>query len=276
VILDSHVHLWLIDRPECTWPTAGERAIFRDHRIDDLASRLLDNGVQSAILVQSQEHDSDTSWLLDQARDASFISGVVGWCDLESYDASERIAELASRPKLLGLRPMVQHLAADYFDRPQLKAPISAMVEGGLVLDALVRVPHLPALRRLATRFPELRIVIDHAAKPRISDASGFESWRSAIAALAELPNVRCKASGLLTECGSKPPEAIAPYMTELLSLFGAERLMWGSDWPVVNMTSDYESWFELARSMVPANVHHQLFAVTAAETYRISMGERP
>jgi len=271
MILDSHLHLWELGREECSWPTAAEAPIHRDYGLSDLAATLRGSGVKSAILVQSQEHDSDTQWLLEQAGHSPLICGVVGWCDLEAADAGERIAELASRPKLVGLRPMVQHRQSDYFDRLQLVPAFRAMVEHNLVLDGLVRVPHLPALHRLAARMPELTIVIDHAGKPDIVLDDGFARWRASIGLLADLPNVVCKVSGLLTECGQRPHEAVAPYFSELLSLFGPERLMWGSDWPVVEMASDYPAWLDLARSLIPIGAHDEVFAGTAAETYGVS-----
>ena len=167
---------------------------------------------------------------------------------------------------------MVQHRQADWYDDPGLDAGYRAMAIHGLRLDALVRVQHLAALDRLAARFPELPIVIDHAAKPVIDSADGYDQWHAAMAPLAGRPNVHCKLSGLLTECGSAPPEAIVPYVGSILSMFGPERVMWGSDWPVLELASTYGDWLELARWLVPTAQQAQVFGGTAARFYRLQI----
>jgi L-fuconolactonase len=165
---------------------------------------------------------------------------------------------------------MVQGREAGWYDQPQLDPALVLMSDKGMTLDALVREVHLPSLERLARRFPRLAIVIDHAAKPRIGADGGFEDWYDAIAPLADRPNVHCKLSGLLTECppGEADEASLAPYVPVLLDLFGAERLMWGSDWPVLNMAGDYAGWLAMARSLVPREAHRAVFRDTAAAFY--------
>jgi len=268
-MIDPHHHIWRIGEHGCTWPTAAEAPIFRDYSLDDFRAAALPHGVTATVLVQSQEDDRDTDWLLAIAEQDETVAGVVGWADLR--DAG-RIGALASRPKLVGLRPIVQHRGADWYDRPQLEPGWRAMVEHGLRLDALVRVRHLASLDRLAVRHPGLPIVIDHGAKPEIDNEGGYERWREAIAPLAERPNVMCKLSGLLTECGSAPPEAIEPYVEAILARFGPDRVMWGSDWPVLEMVSTYGDWLDQARRLVPKAAHEAVFGGTAASFYDLEV----
>ena len=162
----------------------------------------------------------------------------------------------------------MQYRAADWYDDPALDPSFAAMVEHGLRLDALVRVPHLAALDRLAARFPQLAIVIDHAAKPRIDADEGFAEWHAAIAPLAARQHVFCKLSGLLTECGRAAPEAVEPYAGAILELFGPERTMWGSDWPVLELATGYREWLSLAQAYVPAADREYVFERTAARFY--------
>lgn len=269
-MIDAHQHIWALGQNGCTWPTEAEGPIFRDFGLADFRAEAAAHGVTRAILVQSQEDARDTEWLVGLAETAAEVAAVVGWADLGAPDAPELVAALAARPKLKGLRPMVQDREADRYDDPALEPGLRAMVEHGLRLDALVRVQHLAALDRLAGRMPALPIVIDHAAKPRIGADGGFGEWHSAIAPLATRRNVFCKLSGLLTECAGAPAQAIEPYARSILHLFGPERVMWGSDWPVLELASTYGEWLNLARTLVPIAAQEDVFGRTAARFYGV------
>lgn len=269
-MIDAHQHVWRIGENGCVWPTAEDGVLHRDWSLDDFRNEAVPRGVHATVLVQSQESDRDTDWLLAFAEGEALVAAVVGWADLAAADAPARIAALAARPKLAGLRPMVQHRPADWYDDPALGPGLVALADHGLRLDALVRVPHLPALGRLASRFSEVSIVVDHAAKPAIGSAEGFADWYPAIARLAERGNVMCKLSGLLTECGGAPPEAAEPYVAAILDLFGPERVMWGSDWPVLNAASSYGAWLDMALRLVPRQDHGAVFAGTAQRFYAL------
>ncbi len=264
-MIDAHVHLWRLGAHGCAWPTPAEGALFRDFAPGDLLAVLDAAGVARALLVQSQESAADTAWLLDVAAGPR-IAGVVGWADLRDGQA---VAALARTPALKGLRPMVQDRAADWYDRADRADGLAAMADHGLALDALVRPRHLPALDRLAARLPALRIVVDHAAKPE--GAAGLDAWEEAIAPLADRPGVWVKLSGLLAEL----PAAAVPRAAErLLALFGAGRLIWGSDWPVLTAHGGYREWLDLARALVPAADHAAVFGGNAARCYRLERGD--
>ena len=266
-MIDTHVHLWRLGQNGCTWPTSDLVSIYRDFTLDDLRQVVRGAGVDQVILVQSQEDDADTSWLQSLARDP-LIAGVIGWTDFTAAETGTSIGRLASNPKLRGLRPMVQDREANWYDAPEFDPGFSAMTALQLVLDALIRPRHLPSLLRLARRHPDLSIVIDHAAKPVPSD---LDSWSEQIDLLARLPNVSCKLSGLLTELTpGTPADAVAPIVDHLWNAFGAERLIWGSDWPVLNLAGNYESWLDQCRRLVPSTHHQAVFDTNARRIYGI------
>jgi L-fucono-1,5-lactonase len=275
MLIDAHVHFWRIGRNDCTWPPPELAAIHRDFLPDDWAQVAQCAGIDAAIAVQSQPSERDTAWLLELARTDARIAGVVGWADLAARDAPARIATLAVHPKLRGLRPMLQDLPDDaWILRPALTPAIDAMIAHGLCFDALVRPRHLPHLLRFAERHPKLSIVIDHAGKPDIAGGA-FESWRGWINELAALPQVSCKLSGLVTEAGDDwHARDLAPWIDHLLAVFGARRMLWGSDWPVVNLATDYAGWVALADALTgqKGDERAALFGGNAARIYGLGV----
>jgi L-fuconolactonase len=259
--------LWRLGQNGCTWPTADLAPIYRDFTLEDLRDVVAPAGVSGVILVQSQEDAADTPWLLSIGGDP-LIAGIVGWTDFSRPDAPARIGALASNPRLRGLRPMVQDREAGWYDSADLDPAFAAMTALQLVLDALIRPQHLPSLLRLALRHPDLNIVIDHAAKPVFTHLA---NWSEQIDLLARLPNITCKLSGLLTELPpGEPADAIAPIFNRLWNAFGAERLIWGSDWPVLMLAGDYRSWLEQCRRLVPSTHHQAVFDTNARRIYGI------
>jgi len=256
-VIDAHVHLWRIGEHGCTWPPADLVAIHRDVELAELRALAVANRIEGVVLVQSQDNAVDTEWLLSLADDP-LVLGIVGWGDLRG--------SLRSHPKLKGLRPMVQDLAADWYDDPAIEAALMAMADRGLVLDALVRPRHLAALRRLAARHPALQIVIDHAAKPDAGDLAG---WEGAMRAIAERPNVACKVSGLVTEPGLTP--RLDEVAAIVIDAFGMDRLIWGSDWPVLTLAEDYAAWLERAQGLIAASDRGAVFGGNARRIYALS-----
>jgi L-fuconolactonase len=266
-MIDTHVHLWRLGRNCCSWPTPDLAPIYRDFTLEDVRALTGAAGVERVIVVQSQEADADTAWLLSIASDP-LIAGVVGWTDFLDPDAATAIGRLASNSRLRGLRPMVQDREADWYDAPDLDPAFAAMTTLDLVLDALVRPPHLPSLLRLVMRHPDLRIVVDHGAKPVPNDLT---IWSKQMSLLASLPNVSCKLSGLLTELPPGAPAAdVAPIFEHLWNAFGAERLMWGSDWPVLTLAGGYDAWLNQCRLLVPPAHHDAVFDGNARRIYGI------
>lgn len=270
MLTDAHCHVWRIGENDHEWPTPDLPAIHRDFDLKDLRQVSNYNNFSGVVLVQSQPSERDTVWLLGLAAGDPLALGVVGWTDLAAPDAAERILALARDPWLKGLRPMLQDLANDWILDPKLAPALEAMLAADLSFDALVKPRHLPAMLELVRRWPDLRVVIDHGAKPEIA-AGRLDPWREQMAALAEQPGVHCKLSGLLTEAGDAPTaEAVAPYARHLIEVFGPDRLMWGSDWPVLNLAGDYPSWRAMCEAWVSPEQQPALFGETARRFYRL------
>jgi L-fuconolactonase len=259
-VVDAHFHCWRLDRGDYGWLTPALAPIYRDVSIADWQREARSHGVQGGILVQAAPTEAETRFLLDEARSNDAVLGVVGWIDLLAADAPQRIARLAAaEPKLRSVRPMLQDIAdADWILQPQLAGALEAIAANGLVFDALIEPVHLPRARVLCERYPALRIVIDHGAKPDIA-ANQWEPWASAMKALAAQPNVVCKLSGLLTEAGPRPARGAARRWCEhLLECFGPRRVLWGSDWPVLELAASYREWWD--------DMQHVLAALPAAD----------
>lgn len=281
-MIDAHQHCWQLGQHGCQWPTPDLGAIYRDYALTDLTPMALANGVTGSVLVQTQQSDADTDYLLTLAAQSDFVKAVVGWVDLAAANAPERIAHLATHPKLRGLRPMLQCLPDDdWILRPELEPAIAAMKQHQLSFDALVYTRHLPHLEIFARRHPDLPIVIDHAAKPAImGNDCPADDWCATLASIALLPSIYCKISGLLTEAGrDQGATEIAPYLNYLIKIFGSERLMWGSDWPVIGLAPNkqlatYKNWLNLVHHILSgygSTKNENIFIGTSLRFYRIT-----
>ena len=217
----------------------------------------------------------ETRYLLEIADNTPFVLGVVGWVDFTAPSAAEDIALLAKHPKLVGLRPMIQDIDDDdWMLGPNLAPAFEAMIAQDLTFDALVLPRHLPRLGQLLGRYPELRCVIDHGAKPDIAGAK-FEPWAADMAALAAQSGAYCKLSGLVTEAGADwTPADVAPFAAHLLDHFGPGRLVWGSDWPVLTLAASYDAWLAAATSYVTdPRARQAIFGANAIALYGLNTG---
>lgn len=272
--IDAHQHFWLLANRSGAWPPPDLAEIHRDFLPTQLMPLLKQHGIDATVLVQSLPNHDDTSFMLDLAARHAYIQAVVGWVDLKAADAAERIGTLAAHPKLKGLRPMLQDIADDdWIADPALAPAIDAMRLHRLSLDALVLPRHLPSLLIFANRFPQVPIVIDHAAKPPIANGA-LQPWKDNIASLAALPQVHCKLSGLVTEAAAQWQAAdLQPYVDHVLDTFGAHRVMWGSDWPVLNLAADYGRWIETTDLLLRGLdelARKQVLGLNAQRFYRI------
>ncbi|HEY3889493.1 MAG TPA: amidohydrolase family protein [Caulobacteraceae bacterium] len=250
--IDAHQHFWRLARGDYGWLTAALAPIYRDHEPADLEPLLKAAGIDRTVLVQAAPTDAETDFLLRLAEATPFVAGVVGWVDFESPGAAHRIAALAARPKLVGLRPMIQDLADDrWMLSDAIEPALAATADEGLTFDALIKPRHLPILIEFAARHPALDIVIDHAAKPDIA-AGELADWARDIRKLAAQTRLVCKLSGLVTEAAPGwSVGTLRPYVDVLVEAFGADRLMWGSDWPVLNLNGGYAAWLAAAETLL-------------------------
>jgi L-fuconolactonase len=275
MLVDAHQHFWRIAEPNRDWPPAGMAALYRDFTPADLLPLLERHDVAATVLVQSMPSETETRNLLDLTERYPQFAAVVGWTDLKAPDAAQRIADLAEHPALRGLRPMLQALEDGWIDDAALDPAIETMIANGLVFDALVLPHQLESLFAFASRFPALPIVIDHAAKPSLA-AADAGTWAADLARLAELPNVHCKLSGLVTEAGEQWRTAqLRPAVKHLLRCFGPQRLMWGSDWPVLNLVSGYAEWLAVCQGLTAPQARAEReasFGRNASAFYRLDL----
>jgi L-fuconolactonase len=206
------------------------------------------------------------------------VAGVVGWVDFESPDVDRRIAKLVEdgQGKLKGLRPMIQDIAdSSWVRRSTLDAAFQSVIRHDLVFDALVRPTQLDALRERLVRHAGLRAVLDHAGKPGIAQG-GFDAWSKGIERLARDTAVSIKLSGILTEAGGRASlQEISPYVEHVFRCFGPSRILWGSDWPVLNLASDYRHWLNLSHNLIQRFAPREteaIFARNAAQLYGLDL----
>jgi L-fuconolactonase len=277
--IDAHHHLWTLGRGDYGWLTADLQPIYRDFTLDDLMPQLSAGGIEGTILVQAAPTEAETMFLLEIAAAADVVRGVVGWTDFDAADRQARIEALARQQLLVGLRPMVQDIADDdWLLRPALAPVLTAMAQHGLVFDALVVPRHLPRLLQVVDRHPDLTFVLDHCGKPALASGE-LEAWKGAIAQLAERDNIVCKFSGLVTE--ARPDWQLADLrgaVDHVLACFGPWRLLWGSDWPVVNLAGGYAKWLVAAESLLAdlsPDERASAFGGAAARIYLANRGRR-
>lgn len=271
--IDAHQHVWSLARGDYSWLTPKLAAIFRDFGIEDLKPFLTEAGIDGTVLVQAAPTLAETQFMIERAKASrGLVRGVVGWVDMVKPDAPQHIAKLAKEKLLVGIRPMIHDIAdPDWMLEPVLEPAYLAIMEHGLTFDALVRPVHLPRLMRLTELFPQMPVVVDHGAKPAISRGA-FAPWARDMAALADSTNVLCKLSGLATEATPHwKLDHLKPYVDFLLQRFGPNRLIWGSDWPVVDMGGGYLRWWETTEKLLAPLTEDQrarVLGLNAVEFY--------
>jgi L-fuconolactonase len=277
MVVDGHHHLWDPRVREYPW-MAGEALapLRRPYTVDDL--RAATGGrIDRTVLVQTVGDQAETvEFLATAAGSGGLIAGVVGWVDLTAPDVADRLAALRAGPGgdlLVGIRHQVQDEAdPGWLARPEVLRGIRAVGAAGLAYDLLVLVPQLPVARSVVAALPEVRFVLDHLAKPGIA-AGEWEPWAGELAALAGLPNVTAKLSGLVTEARWDGWDAaqIGRYARYALDAFGPARCLVGSDWPVCTLAAGYGQVLDLAESFTedlsPAE-RADVLAGTAARVY--------
>jgi L-fuconolactonase len=274
--IDSHQHYWSLARGDYGWLAPELAPIYRDFGPDDLKPLLASADIDRTILVQAAPTEAETQYLLDLARTEPTIAGVVGWVDFESADVTQRIATLAEDRLLVALRPMMQDIPDPaWMLRQTVGIAIESMLSHSLVFDALVKPVHLRPLLTLAERHPQLSIVIDHGAKPDIA-RDAFSPWAEDMARIAERPNIVAKLSGLVTEAGAEWREAdLRRYIAHIIATFGPARVLFGSDWPVLNLACEYVTWLAIVERAISHLAPNEIAAIMGENARRIYLGQR-
>jgi L-fuconolactonase len=271
--IDSHQHFWKYDPVRDSWITDAMQVLKRDFLPDELVAELDANGIDASIAVQADQSENETLFLHDLAERTERIAGVVGWIDLASPRIEERLRFFSKFRKLRGFRHIAQSEPDDRFlVRPEIIQGIRQLREFGFTYDVLIYPKQLPAAIELVSHLPEQRFVLDHLAKPEIR-AGNISSWASDIRAIAGSTNVYCKLSGLVTEADWRrwKPADFAPYLDVVFDAFGADRLMFGSDWPVCLVAATYRQVKQLVEDYVDhdaANEKGKIFGENAIRFY--------
>ena len=274
-MIDSHQHFWQVGRFDYPWMTSDLGVLYHDYLPHDFAPILKTNGVEKTVLVQASNSVAESRWLLNLADENSFIAGIVGWIDLTSPEIDAQLDELTAHPKFKGVRHLVESEPQDdWLVQPPVLSGLRRLATYGMSYDLLVHTRHLKYVSQVADSCPGLAFVIDHLAKPPIAQ-NEIKEWSEALKPLASYPNIHCKMSGLVTEANwtSWQTNDLHPYVEFALESFGADRLMFGSDYPVCLLAASYdrvlESFQEILTSLSAAD-REKIFSKNAANFYRL------
>lgn len=274
--IDAHQHLWDPARGDYGWMPKDDPILSRPYTPEELEPQLRAAGIDATVLVQAAPTVAETDYMLDLADRTPWIMGVVGWVDFESPASLPVMQRLAKHPKFKGLRPMIQDLAQDdWMLREDVQWAFRALCDLGLRFDALGFPRHIAPFQTLLRRYPTMPVVLDHFLKPQIhGHPEGFQDWADGMSHLADESFACIKFSALITEdIPDWSVDRLRPYADHIFDRFGAERVMWGSDWPVCRLRGEYADWHAAAVTLTDglSEIDRTLiFGGTAAGFYGI------
>ena len=242
MIIDAHHHLWQFNEKDYGWMDESMQVLKRDYLPVDLEKEIKKAGLTGTVVVQARQSLEETEWLLELAGKHAFVKGVVGWVDLRSPALEEQLERFTANPKLVGVRHVIHDEADDDFMlRTAFVKGIEKLGDYNLTYDLLLFPKHLERAIELVSMFPDQRFALDHISKPFIK-AGMMQPWKDDMQALAAMPNVWCKISGMVTEADLREwkYEDFVPYMEVVCEAFGIDRVMLGSDWPVCRLAGEY------------------------------------
>jgi L-fuconolactonase len=273
--IDAHQHFWKFDPVRDTWINESMKRIQRDFYPQDLKTLLDASGFDGCVVVQADQSDAETEFLLSLAWQYKFIKGIVGWIDLQADDISAQLDRCAHNKVLTGFRHVLQaEQQRDFMLRPAFMRGIGKLQQYGYTYDILVFPDQLPFVKTFVAAFPDQPFVIDHLAKPHIRNRD-IEAWQRDIRAVAAYPNVYCKVSGLVTEADWEmwKEDELLPYIDTVVDAFGVSRLMFGSDWPVCLVAAEYAQVVDIVRKYFASfskSEQELIFGGTATRFYKL------
>jgi L-fuconolactonase len=275
-VIDAHIHFWDPARRDDILIVQREPSLNIRAMPEELAPLLAAAGVDAAIAIQSAPNGDETDHLIETSAKIPAIKGVVGWVDLTAPDVAAQLMALAERPKVKGVRAMLNRVdGADWLTRAAVQTGVAAVREAGLSLDLITRTEHIPAVAKTAAAFPDLTIIVDHGASPP-SGKPGFAEWQAGIEMLGAHKRVFTKFSGLAEEAAPDwNAKTLEPALRHLLKCFGPDRLMWASNWPVIDLRGGYARWVAESRALLDnaglsAAGRRAIEDTTARTAYRI------
>ncbi|WP_422372450.1 amidohydrolase family protein [Hoeflea sp.] len=276
--IDAHQHFWNPARGDYDWMPMDNEILARPYGPSDLAPHLQTHGIDATVVVQAAATVNETEYMLGIADVTPHVAGVVGWVDFEDPAERATLERLKGHPKFKGVRPMIQDIPdVDWMLRDDVQWAFKALSDLDLTFDALGFPPHLDNFLTILKRYPDMRVVVDHCMKPQIRDHSPetFKQWADGMARIAAETGAYCKFSALVTEASPGwTVEDLKPYADHVLKVFTPERVMWGSDWPVCQLTASYDQWRKAAETLTSGFSEAEkanIYGGTAARFYRIS-----
>ncbi len=270
--IDSHQHFWDYDPTAYPWITPGS-AIHGSFKPADLEPLLRSAQIGGCIAVQARQNLKENVYLCSLAEANPLIQAVVGWIDLRSDDVEQQATAFKQLPKSVGVRHVVQDEAdSEFMTREPFRRGIAALKKHGLVYDILIYAHQLPDAIRLVRDFPEQAFVLDHIAKPRIATGE-IQEWASHMREIAKYPNLSVKLSGMVTEADHLHwnSQVMEPYWNVVAEAFGTDRILYGSDWPVIRLASDYARWVETVSrwlEVYPTSDQEKIWGENAQRVY--------
>lgn len=280
LVIDSHQHFWDLRRLQYYWMTPQVNALRRDFLPADLRPLLGREGVHQTVVVQAHRSLDEARWLLQLAEAHDFIGCVVTWADLTSPRLAKDLDELQLHPKFRGIRHPIEDEPDDaWMVRPEVVRGFAELERRGIPYDLVVWPRHLKHILMLRERCPGLKLVVDHMANPPIAQGI-LEGWSRELENVARLPDIFCKLSGMVTQADTQrwKPENLKPYVAHAVQVFGYDRLMFGSDWPVCTLAGSYHQVVGALREVlhgVTEKDASRVWGGTAAEFYRLSLASK-
>jgi L-fuconolactonase len=274
--IDSHQHFWKYDAAEYAWISQEQTILQLDFLPSDLDPILEENGIDGSIAVQARQTIEETRWLIELSEENPKVKGVVGWVPLCRTDLNASLDLFTENTKLVGVRHVIHDEEDDDFIlRKDFNEGIRELESRKLIYDILIFEKHLPQTIQFVDQHPNLKFVVDHIAKPKISAAAFDSTWAENILELSKRTNVACKLSGMVTEVIDSRWDAnlLQPYVDTVLEAFGPDRIMAGSDWPVCLLRAAYTQWHQTIRSMIESlseDEQSKILGLNACRIYRI------
>ncbi len=271
--VDSHQHFWTYDPVEYDWIDESMEVIRKDFHPPQLKEEFTKTNLDLSVAVQARTTLEETRWLLELSNKYDHVAGVVGWVQLKDVNLEEVLKEFEGEENLCGFREILQGQEPEYMLEPDFIRGIKILAEKGYAYDILVFPKHLKAVKKLLVQLPEMRLVIDHIAKPLIGEGE-IDEWAEDMHAIAQFSHVYCKLSGMITETNPAwEQEDFTPYMEVVFDAFGEDRIMYGSDWPVCLLDGDYSSVYKIAHDFTKqfsATAEAKVFGENAIKFYQL------
>lgn len=273
--VDTHVHFWKYDKVKDSWITNDMKILMQNYLPENISLSLKHNGIDGCVAVQANQAELETHFLVELAKTHNIIKGVVGWIDLQNKNISERLEYFSQYPIIKGWRHVVQAEPDGFLLRQDFQSGIAALRPYNYTYDILIYHHQLKPALAFVSKFPDQKFVIDHCAKPGIANHN-IDEWKRLMLEMAAHPNVYCKLSGLLTEAKWKEwsPGDFYPYLDVVFDAFGTDRLMFGSDWPLILLSGIYVQWKSLLEKYMEnfdRDEKEKVFGETAVRFYNLN-----